>query len=101
MQQMEREKLLLDLPQKTVTAHMEPAVDVIKQACGAEEVTVGEALDISGGCAGLGAYPIADCGQDYDIVSLKDNVLGFGARPADNNMCSKEKRPTSLKVVPR
>ena len=81
---------------KTVTAHMDPAVDVIKNACGFEEVAVGTPIDISGGCAGLGAYPIADCGQDYDIVSLTDNVLGFGARPADNNMCTKENRPTSF-----
>ena len=81
---------------KTVTPHMEPAVDVIKKACGTDGAKLGEPLDLSGGCAGLGAYPITDCPADNDIVMVKDNVLSFGKRPADNNMCSPDKRPTSF-----
>lgn len=82
---------------KTVTPHIEDAVGVVNGACGVETAAVGAALDISGGCAGLGAYPIADCGSDYDIVRLnEDGTLAFGARPADNNMCTADKRPTTF-----
>jgi hypothetical protein len=34
--------------------------------------------------------------QEYDLVSLKDAYLFLGARPADGNMSTAEKRPTSL-----
>lgn len=81
---------------KTVTPHLDAAVGVVNGACAVTTAKVGEKLDIGGGCAGLGAYPIADCASDSDIVRLQGNVLSFGARPADNNMCTPEKRPTSF-----
>ena len=81
---------------KTVTPHMEPAVNMVNSACGTDGAKLAEAFDLSGGCAGLGAYPIADCAADNDIVMVKDNVLSFGQRPADNNMCSPDKRPTTF-----
>jgi len=37
------------------------------------------------------------CPGDYDLLSLDDEgKLYFGERPADNDMCSPEKRPTTL-----
>jgi hypothetical protein len=40
---------------------------------------------------------VADCPGDYDLLSLdKSGQLYFGERPADNDMCSAEKRPTKL-----
>ena len=82
---------------KTVTPHVEDALAVVNGACEVTDTEVGVALDISGGCAGLGAYPIADCAADYDIVRLnEDGTLSFGARPADNNMCTPENRPTTF-----
>ena len=83
---------------KTATAHMEDAVAVINGACAVTDVAVDTPLDITGGCAGLGAYPIADCPADYDIVKLTEGngSLGFGLRPEDNNMCTEDKRPTSF-----
>ena len=37
------------------------------------------------------------CPGDYDLLSLdSEGKLYFGERPADNNMCSPEKRPTQL-----
>ena len=81
---------------KTVTGHMDAALGVINGACGVEGTAVGTPLDIGGGCAGLGAYPIADCASDNDIVKLVDGVLHFGSRPQDNNMCTADKRPTSF-----
>ena len=81
---------------KTVTGHMDAALGVINGACGVTDTAVDTPLDLAGGCAGLGAYPIAECAADNDIVMVKDNNLHFGARPADNNMCSPDKRPTSF-----
>jgi hypothetical protein len=56
-----------------------------------------EVLD--SGCLPLGQYPKADCSADYDLVSLEGSSLQFGARPADNNMCTPDKRPTKLSPV--
>ena len=81
---------------KTVTGHMEDALDVINGACVVEGTAVGTPLDIAGGCAGLGAYPIAECTADHNIVKLVDGVLHFGVRPQDNNICTADKRPTSF-----
>jgi hypothetical protein len=39
---------------------------------------------------------VADCGTDHDLLSLDATGLRFGARPADNDMCSPELRPTTL-----
>jgi hypothetical protein len=51
--------------------------------------------DISAtGCAAW--RPVADCGQDHDILSLTDAGLQFGVRPADNDMCTPDKVPTAL-----
>lgn len=41
--------------------------------------------------------PVSECPIDYDLLSLdKNGLLYFGQRPPDNDMCSAEKRPTSL-----
>jgi hypothetical protein len=81
---------------KFVTPHTEGAAGFLPQACGGGTFAVGGSTDITAGCAGLGAYPIEKCATDHDIVHLAGNVLRFGARPADNDMCSPEKRPTAL-----
>lgn len=84
---------------KTVTAHNEGMVGFLSSldGCGEGDWTVGEAKDVYGtGCAALGQYPQTDCSADYDLVALVDGQLRFGARPADNNMCSPDKRPTAL-----
>ncbi len=49
--------------------------------------------------AGLGQRPIASCPADYDLVKVENDALVFGSRPADNDMCSSEKRPTSLSAL--
>ena len=41
--------------------------------------------------------PVADCGEDYDLLALDaDMNLYFGVRPADNDMCTPDRRPTAL-----
>lgn len=87
-----------DFGVKTVTPHNDGTAMFLPMACGSGTYTVDMPTDIKGGCAGLGAYPVADCPTDYDIVKLDGNTLQFGLRPADNNMCSAEKRPTALGV---
>ncbi len=47
------------------------------------------------GCA---LWPsVADCHEDHDLLALDDaGQLYFGVRPADNNMCTANKRPKAL-----
>jgi hypothetical protein len=81
---------------KTVTPHNDGVAGFLAQACGRDGFAAGVAADITGGCAGLGAYPVAACPADHDIVLLTpDGALHFGARPADNDMCTPAKRPTA------
>lgn len=53
--------------------------------------------DISAtGCA---IWPsVADCNEDHDLLSLdaSGQQLFFGVRPAANNMCTADRRPTAL-----
>lgn len=59
-------------------------------------MTVDVEQDVSAnGCSGWKS--VKDCPGDYDLLSLdKDGKLYFGNRPQDNDMCSPDKRPTSL-----
>ncbi|WP_019956020.1 hypothetical protein [Yoonia vestfoldensis] len=58
-------------------------------------LTVNLEADISEtGCAAW--RPVADCGQDHDLLAFSDDGLHFGVRPADNDMCSADKTPTAL-----
>lgn len=84
---------------KTVTPLAEGALGFLTQACGRSDFQVGVASDIAAGCAGLGAYPIAQCPDDYDLVRRDGTGLQFGARPTDNNMCTPDRRPTQLSPV--
>jgi hypothetical protein len=84
-----------DFATKTVTPHSEGAAAFLSQACGRGGFTANTPADLKDGCAGLGAYPISSCPSDFDLVFLEGDTLSFGARPADNNMCTPEKRPTS------
>jgi hypothetical protein len=82
--------------ERFVTPHMEAAVEMLSGACPGVSFVVDQATELAQGCANLGMYPISDCPTDYDIVKLDGNTLYFGARPADNDMCSENKRPTAL-----
>lgn len=48
------------------------------------------------GCAAFGQYPVDACPADYDLVARDGDTLYFGQRPADNDMCTPERRPTEL-----
>lgn len=60
------------------------------------DLTYNVEKDISvNGCA---IWPSVEaCHEDYDLLSLdEEGGLYFGVRPADNNMCTPERRPTAL-----
>jgi len=65
--------------------------------CGDGGFQVGVAQDVyAKGCPALGNYPQSMCTADYDVVRVDATSLQFGKRPADNNMCSADKRPAEL-----
>lgn len=54
--------------------------------------------DISAtGCAGWA--PVAECGADHDLFAMDAAGVYFGVRPADNDMCTPDRRPTALLPV--
>ncbi len=60
--------------------------------CGLE---TGVEKDISAeGCAAW--KPVSVCGEDHDLLAMDGKGLYFGVRPADNDMCTADKRPTAL-----
>lgn len=80
---------------KKLTSHLaDPAlVEAFGLAgCG---LAAGVEKDISlDGCANW--KPVAQCGEDHDLLAMRDGMLHFGVRPADNDMCTADKRPTAL-----
>lgn len=84
---------------KTITPHAEPIVSMLQSMdqCGTEPWVLGQPQSIyATGCAAFGQYPEASCAADHDLVKLDGDSLQFGARPADNDMCTPERRPTAL-----
>jgi hypothetical protein len=70
------------------------------EARGAADFATGVAQDVlRTGCAGFGQYPGADCPADFAVVKRDGDDLFFGARPADNDMCTAARRPTALSPV--
>lgn len=52
-------------------------------------------VDVSStGCAAW--RPVEVCSEDYDLFAMDDKGVYFGVRPADNDMCTADKRPTAL-----
>lgn len=81
---------------KSVTPHSQDAADFLASTYGCDRpgFAVGEAADLAAGCPALGQYPVSGCDRDYDLVLLDGDVLHFGERPPDNDMCTSDKRPT-------
>lgn len=86
---------------KTITPFVQPVADALGAAsCGTSPWQVGVAQSVyENGCAAFGQYPKSQCDADYDLLSIEGSTLHFGNRPADNNMCTPDKRPTQLSTV--
>lgn len=62
------------------------------------DLTYNLEADISGtGCAAW--RPVSVCGEDHDLIAMTEAGVQFGVRPADNDMCTADKRPTALLPV--
>jgi hypothetical protein len=83
---------------KTLTPHVQPLADMLSSMqCGPGAWTAGTTQSIyEAGCAGLGQRPRSACAADHDLVKVEGDTLHFGKRPADNDMCSPERRPAEL-----
>ncbi len=83
-----------------MTPHVQGLADAFQNAkCGTGTWKVGEEQRTTEtGC--LFFRPTSACGTDHDLVKVEGNQLFFGQRPADNDMCSPEKRPTALAALP-
>lgn len=84
--------------QKTITPYVDGLVGALSaMGCGATPWQLGQGQDVlEAGCGGFGQYPRSRCEADYDVVELDAEGLQFGARPADNDLCTPDKRPTRL-----
>lgn len=82
-----------------MTAYVQPVADWFQGAkCGSGPWKVGEEKETSTtGCVFL--RPVAACGTDHDVVKVEGKQLFFGRRPADNDMCTPDKRPQALAEV--
>lgn len=84
---------------KTIRPEVDGLRDYLNslEGCGSAEFVTGEAQDVyASGCPAFGQYPRSSCEADFDLVKLDGDALYFGARPADNDMCTPEKRPTTI-----
>ncbi|MFM7431543.1 MAG: hypothetical protein ACKO1F_16825 [Flammeovirgaceae bacterium] len=89
------EEATFNFAKKYVTLHISDTSVIKKFGFAACHLKGNLEKDItSTGCSFLTSQ--STCGQEYDLVAIKKNRLLLGQRPADGNMCSKEKRPTSL-----
>lgn len=81
---------------KHVTLLTEDAALVAAMGLAACGLVLGVEADISvRGCARW--KPVAECREDHDLLALDaDGGLRFGVRPADNDMCTADRRPTAL-----
>lgn len=87
---------------RNVTPHLEAAAQFLASNAGCDRAgfAVGVATDIlEQGCAGLGAYPLAACPAELDLAWREATTLRLGARPADGNLCTEDRRPKALSPV--
>ncbi|WP_224363835.1 hypothetical protein [Hyalangium versicolor] len=79
-----------------MTAYVQGLADTFQSThCGSGTWKVGEEQSTaSTGC--LFFRPTSACSSDHDIVKVDGDKLFFGQRPADNDMCTADKRPTAL-----
>lgn len=85
----------------TMTAHHPAALPMLDNGkCGAPPWSVAQTQDVyAGGCGVAGFAPAAVCTKDFDLLKVSGDRFSFGKRPADNDLCTQEKRPSELSNV--
>lgn len=82
---------------RTMRADSEASVPLLNSGCGKPPWSLGQTQDIfATGCAAAGFRPSAECVRDFDLLRVSGSTLSLGQRPADNNMCTPDRRPTAL-----
>jgi hypothetical protein len=81
---------------RTVTADDAKTAKAIGKLCSVKLKAKKPADVHANGCPKLGLLPADACPTDHDLVAIERDQLYFGVRPADNDMCTPEKRPTAL-----
>ncbi len=80
---------------KRLTLLTDDAAAISRFKFDACNLTKGVTKDISAkGCSNFTS--VAVCGEEYDLANIERDTLRLGARPADGNMCSVDKRPKKL-----
>ncbi len=84
---------IFEFSKKAVTLKAEAAAKGFgMDGCG---LVVGKAKDITKtGCSFVAS--VAKYGKEFDLIKRDGDQVFFGARPADSNMGSEDKRPTAL-----
>ncbi len=87
-----------DFGARSVTPHVDGFIAFLQSmSCGSSPYVVGKPQDIlEQGCPAMGFQAKAACPSDFDVVFVSGTTLQFGQRPADNNMCSADRRPRAL-----
>jgi hypothetical protein len=82
--------------ERGATADSAAAAKALSKSCGAK-FKAGKAVDVSAkGCDAIGLKAKEACGSEFDLVTVEGDAVKFGVRPADNDLCSAEKRPTAI-----
>lgn len=86
---------------KTITPFVQPIADALTAGhCGSAPWQIGAAQSVyAAGCAAFGQYAQPQCGADYDLLGIAGGALRFGNRPADNNLCTPDRRPAQLSAL--
>lgn len=87
-----------DFATRTVTPHVDGFIAFLQSmSCGKPPYAKGATQDIlAAGCPAMGFQPQPSCASDFDVVFVNGSSLQFGQRPADNNLCTADKRPKAL-----
>ncbi len=86
---------------RRVTAYQPGLIKALDAAkCGQGKWIAGEAKDLDeSGCPLLRIHPRASCKGEFDLINLGPDDLYLGARPADGDLCTVERRPQRLSAA--
>lgn len=89
-------ELRLDVTGRELVVDDAKAATAFARHCKLGKLTAGKSADLAGGCPGWKLQPLARCAVDHDLVAIVDEQLQLGVRPADNDLCTPERRPAAL-----